>query len=196
VIAASLLVLALLAGIAGTTWGLFEAMRHEKIARVEAREKEKARQAEAKQAEGERLATKKALAAALAEKNAKETAQSSFAEARKAEKEATQQRNRADHAAEVAQQNLYYSQMHLALQAWREHRGLPHMRELLTNWLKKGGSPDRRGWEWFYLNSLPYQNLRTFTESGSGNRPCTVFWIRRRSPTRSGGWRITSCCRS
>ena len=79
---------------------------------------------------------------------------------------------------EVAQQNLYYAQMHLAQQAWREHRGLPHMRELLANWLPKGDSPDRRGWEWFYLNSLPYQNLRTLTKSqGSGkNQTCIVAW--------------------
>ena len=97
--------------------------------------------------------------------------------AEKAEGEATEQRKRADHEAEVAQQNLYYAQMHLAQQAWREHRGLPHMRELLANWLPEGKSPDRRGWEWFYLNSLPYQNLRTLTESaGTWRGPCTVAW--------------------
>ncbi len=77
--------------------------------------------------------------------------------------------------------------MHLAQQAWRQHRGLPHMREVLANWLPKGKSPDLRGWEWFYLNSLPYQNLRTLAESESGQfvdlmsqmgraRPCTVAW--------------------
>ncbi len=92
------------------------------------------------------------------------------------EKEAKEQRNRADNEAEVAQQNLYYAQMHLAQQGWREHGGLPHMRELLSNWLPKGESPDRRGWEWFYLNSLPYQNLRTLTQSGSRDNPCTVAW--------------------
>ena len=43
VIAASLLVLALLAGIAGTTAGLFEARRQERIARAETRQKEQAR---------------------------------------------------------------------------------------------------------------------------------------------------------
>jgi WD40 repeat protein len=48
--------------------------------------------------------------------------------------------------------------------------------ELLANWLPKGELPDRRGWEWFYLNSLPYYNLRTFTESGSSKGPCTVAW--------------------
>ena len=67
--------------------------------------------------------------------------------------------------------------MHLAQQGWREHRGLSHMRELLTNWLPQGGSPDLRGWEWFYLNALPYQNLSTLLTSGSKARPaCTVAW--------------------
>ena len=79
-------------------------------------------------------------------------------------------------AAEVTRQNLYYAQMHLAQQAWREHRGLPHMRELLTNWLPQGESPDRRGWEWFYLNSLPYQNLRTLRRVGARPGRCTVAW--------------------
>jgi hypothetical protein len=54
------------------------------------------------------------------------------------------------------------------------------MRELFANWIPKGKSPDRRGWEWFYLNSLPYQNLRTLTERSSSfvefarESPCTV----------------------
>ena len=113
-------------------------------------------------------------------------AEDNLTKAEKAEKEATEQRNRADDAAERTRENLYYAQMHLAQQAWREHRGLPHMRELLANWLPKGESPDRRGWEWFYLNSLPYQNLRTLTESASSEfvdlrtglvpSPCTLAW--------------------
>ena len=56
VLAASLLLLTLLAGIVGTTWGLIEARRQEQLARAESSEKEKARQAEAERAEGERLA--------------------------------------------------------------------------------------------------------------------------------------------
>ena len=59
VIAASLVLLALVAGIAGTTLGLFEARRHEAMAN--------------QRAEGERRATSKALAAAEEEKKAKET---------------------------------------------------------------------------------------------------------------------------
>ena len=38
----------------------------------------------------------------------------------------------------------------------------------------RGESPDRRGWEWFYLNSLPYQNLRTCAEWEQ--RPGRVPW--------------------
>ncbi len=56
VLAASLLLLALLAGMAGTTWGFFQARRQERIARKEASAKEQARAAEAARAEGERRA--------------------------------------------------------------------------------------------------------------------------------------------
>jgi hypothetical protein len=190
VIAAGLVLLALLAGIAGTTWGLIEARRQEGIAREETFEKEKARQAEAERAEGERVAKQNALAAANAEKKAKETAESSFAEARKAEaearkaeaearqaeKEATEQRYRADNEAEVAQQNLYYAQMHLAQQLWREHRGVSRMSELLAAWIPPDNAPDRRGWEWFYLNALPHQRRALVTDSGHHPGPRAVAW--------------------
>ncbi len=69
VIAASLVLCSLLAGMAGTTWGLIEAKnqerearRQEQLARAEAGEKEKAREAEAARAEGERLAKLEAKA--------------------------------------------------------------------------------------------------------------------------------------
>jgi len=61
VLAASGLLLLLIAGIIGTTWGLVRA--------------ERARQAEAERAEGERQAKQEALASAEAEKKAKQTAQ-------------------------------------------------------------------------------------------------------------------------
>jgi serine/threonine protein kinase/tetratricopeptide (TPR) repeat protein len=63
VIAASLVLLALLAGIAGTTWGLIEAKKQEQFARAETAAKEQARAAEAEKAEGERLARLEAVAA-------------------------------------------------------------------------------------------------------------------------------------
>jgi WD40 repeat protein len=127
-------------------------------------------------ARAERLAHLEASRQAKAEPLARAEAELARTQAEKAESEATAQRIRADHEAEVAQQNLYYAQMNLARQAWREHTGLPRMRELLTNWLPRGDSPDRRGWEWFYTNSLLYQNMRTLTVSGAANRHCTVAW--------------------
>src|SRR5262249_33976888 len=47
-------------------------------------------------------------------------AQEQQARAEAGQKEAKEQRERADKAAEVARLNLYYAQMHLAQQAWRE----------------------------------------------------------------------------
>jgi WD40 repeat protein/serine/threonine protein kinase len=103
-------------------------------------------------------------------------AQLQQARAEAGEREARELRVRADTEAEVTRQNLYYAQMHLAHQAWREHRGLPHQRELLANWLPADESPDRRCWEWFYLNALSNQNVCTITEAGRSWRPSTVAW--------------------
>jgi WD40 repeat protein len=52
------------------------------------------------------------------------------------------------------------------------------MRDLLADWLPAADSPDRRGWEWFYLTSLPDQNVRTFTQSKGydSRRVTTVAW--------------------
>jgi hypothetical protein len=153
---------ALLLGLMASTWQAVRAKRAEQ----QAKESQTMAQSEAALAKKDRR---------LAEEN--------LAKAQKAQAEATQERIRADRETEVAQQNLYYSQMHVAQLAWREHRGLPHMRELLAKWLPTGLSPDRRGWEWFYLNSLPYHNVlilregeRNFVEGTSSNRPSVVAW--------------------
>src|SRR5262249_44594048 len=117
---------------------------------------DRARRAEAEQreiADGERK---------KAERSA-EQAHQQRARAEAGERDATEQRKRAD-------QNLYHAQMHLALQAWREPPRVPHPHDLLAR------SPARRGWEWFYLNSLPYQTVRTLTESGGSNRASAVAW--------------------
>lgn len=63
VIAANLIGLSLLGGLAGTTAGLFEARKQTERARQETAAKEEARQAEAERAEGERLARLEAQAA-------------------------------------------------------------------------------------------------------------------------------------
>ena len=128
----------------------------------------------------EELAKKNAARAqeeAIRANDQKGLAQENLTKAEKAQKEATEQRKRADDAAEFARQNLYYAQMHLTPQVWRGgHMSLIYMRELLASWRPQGDSRDQRGWEWFYLNSLPYQNLRILTESGKSGTPSTVAW--------------------
>ena len=91
---------------------------------------------------------------------------------------ADKQRVRADDEAEAAQQDLYYAQMHLGQPTWREHRGLKYLREILAKWIPAAGSPDRRGWEWYYLRALPSQNVRTFTPGVhvAQMRPSVVAW--------------------
>ena len=98
--------------------------------------------------------------------------------AREQSRLADTQRMRADDAAEAAQQHLYYAQMHLGQPTWREHRGLKHLREILGKWLPVSASPDRRGWEWYYLAALPHQNVRSFTSvvGLNANRPSVVAW--------------------
>jgi WD40 repeat protein/serine/threonine protein kinase len=148
VLAGCLLLLALLVGLAGTTWGLFNA--------------DSARRAEAEQR--------------LIADDEKEKARQAAEQAHKLRARAEAGEEAAKEQREAMRQHLYYAQMHLAQQAWREPRGLPHMYQLLATWLPQSGQPDRRGWEWFYLNSLPHQNLRTLTPGGPVGRPCTVAW--------------------
>ena len=95
---------------------------------------------------------------------------------KKAEREATGQRKRADHEAEVAQQE---SLLRTDASGPAGVAGTPRlaaMRELLANWFPEEDVTDRRGWEWFYLNSLPYQNVRNLTESGSAVGRSVVAW--------------------
>jgi WD40 repeat protein len=81
VIAASLVLLALLAGVAGTTWGLIEATRQERMAREQAAQKERARL--------------EALAAADAGKKAKERAEAAEQTAKASETVAMQEKETA-----------------------------------------------------------------------------------------------------
>ena len=134
VIAAGLVLLTLLAGIAGTTWGLIEARMR---------------------AEGERRATQKALAATLAEKKAKETAEV---------------------AEEAGRRLLYTTDMRLAPFLWRDDRTTAeHLRELLAKHIPDRTAastqdataatarPDLRGFEWYYYQHLPEQSATVFS---------------------------------
>ncbi len=158
-IAASLVLLTLLAGIAGTTWGLIEARRQEQIARSETSEKEAARRAEAMRAEGERLAKQKALAAALAEKNAKETAEA---------------------AQEAGRKLLYTTDMQLAPFLWCDDRTtVDQLRVLLAKHIPESKAAagtdvsaappksDLRGFEWHYYQHLLEQSALVFSGHGT-----------------------------
>jgi len=83
VIAASLVLFALLAGITGTTLGLFEARRQADIALNEAKAKDLARAEEARQRGVAEANERKAAIAAAAERKAKEEAQRKLAFAKK-----------------------------------------------------------------------------------------------------------------
>ena len=82
VLAASLVLLALLAGVAGTTWGLIEARRQQRRAVAQAREKEQARSAEAARAEGERQAKLEAEAKRIEAERERARAEESYRLAR------------------------------------------------------------------------------------------------------------------
>ena len=190
--------MSLVIGIAASVWQTLRANREATRAEAESRlvrsaekaasiAKRNAEESERQAKHNERLAIESAMAArksdAIARNEAKyakqqeHVARENLIKAEKSEQEATEQRKRADQVAENANRNLYYAQMQLGQLAWREHRGLGHMHELLANWIPSEDSPDRRGWEWFYLNSLPFQNLRTLTEGWHrGVRPASVAW--------------------
>jgi WD40 repeat protein/tRNA A-37 threonylcarbamoyl transferase component Bud32 len=148
VIAAGLVLLALLAGIAGTTAGLVQARRLEKIAREETRMKEMALLAEAERADGERRATRSALAAAAAEKKAKE---------------------RAETAEETSRKLLYTTDMQLIPLLWKDpHTTAVQLRTRLNAHIPaQNGSlesqDDPRGFEWYYYQHLLGQSAAVFS---------------------------------
>lgn len=108
---------------------------------------------------------------------AKLEAEDNLTKAQKAGREASEQRDRADEQAQLGNLRLYYAQMHQAEQVWRENQGLASMRGILTEWLPRTDSSDRRGWEWFYLNSLPFQNQDTLVKKGK-DKTTVVAWHR------------------
>jgi WD40 repeat protein/serine/threonine protein kinase/DNA/RNA endonuclease YhcR with UshA esterase domain len=91
VMAASLVLFALLAGMAGTTWGLIKARQQELIAREETAEKEKALRTVSERAEGERQAKQEAEAKGAEAKRQEAEAKKQEAEAKRQEAEAKRQ---------------------------------------------------------------------------------------------------------
>ena len=80
--------------------------------------------------------------------------------------EARKQRN-------AAYRSAYFADMRQATEDW-ENGQTERMLSTLRNYLPKDGHPDVRGWEWYYLLSLPHQNVTTiFDFPGIANQ---VVW--------------------
>ena len=79
--------------------------------------------------------------------------------------EVDRQREQAIGQRNVAEDNLYFANIPLAQQAWKE--GNIRKAEHLLGVLQPGsGRPDRRGWEWYYLTALIHPEMRHH------HRPC------------------------
>src|SRR4029078_599832 len=70
--------------------------------------------------------------------------------AQQAAKSERDQRRRADEQARLVRQNLYASEMNLALEAV-EVKNLGYALDLLNHYYPAPGEEDLRGWEWRYL---------------------------------------------
>ena len=64
---------------------------------------------------------------------------------------------------DVAFQNAYLADIRQAYQDW-ENGQLRRMMTTLRSYLPVDGRPDVRGWEWYYLLSLPNENVTTITD--------------------------------
>ncbi len=99
--------------------------------------------------------------------------------ATKAEHLAEQRRETAEARAETISQNLYFAEMKSAADAAEARDGLSFMNELTEKWWPAKGDTDRRGWEWFYLDSLRHRALLTFSRlkySGPSNFVLLAAW--------------------
>ncbi|MFN9713363.1 MAG: protein kinase domain-containing protein [Planctomycetota bacterium] len=106
----------------------------------------------------------------------KQLAEQNLIKTQNAERETAVARDIADQKAELASRNLYFAEMRLAQKSFYDYRSVQRMRDLLGNWVPKSGETDRRGWEWFYLNSLAYRNVRTLTGKESNLQSRALAW--------------------
>ena len=66
--------------------------------------------------------------------------------------------------ADTIERNLYFAEMTRAGWAASHTDGLAEVRRLLGHWRPKNSRIDRRGWEWYYLDSLLHQDLATLAD--------------------------------
>jgi WD40 repeat protein/serine/threonine protein kinase len=149
VLAASLVLLVLIGGVIGTTWGFVREATQRKIAETnEGKANDAAIQ--------ERLAKEKAVAAAVEERK---------------------QRDRADANAKTARRHLYAAHLNIAKSAWDAGR-TRQTEDVLSLYRPVAGQPsdaeDLRGFEWHYLDRLCHAEL--FTLSGHTERVSSVVF--------------------
>ena len=138
------LLLLLLAGAVVSTW---QAVRATRAEREQARMREAAQRAQEHEAELRQRAE----------------AEKARADAKTKEAEA---------AREQVEVRGYASDMSLAAQSASIGENLGTAQNLLARW--RHSQPDRRGWEWYYLNGLCHRELRTI-EAHTNNVEC-VAW--------------------
>jgi WD40 repeat protein len=156
VVAAGLVLLALLAGMAGTIWGLIEARQQEQIAREEAAEKEKARLAEARRVQ-ERNAALKREAKRVKERDA------ALKRRDAALKLAAVRVKQRDKANNELKHRLGVSNLVLAGAAY-DNRDVRLAAERLDKVPSK-----QRGWEWRYLKQQTFGGLFTLRAGATGS---------------------------
>jgi WD40 repeat protein/serine/threonine protein kinase len=108
-----------------------------------------------------------AAAAYRAEKDEREKAQEAGEQAREAQGKEAEQRQAAEKERDGAEYRLYVANMRLAQQAW-EGGDIGNVKRLLEALRPREGRRDRRGWEWYYLQSLCHTDLATFDEGNIG----------------------------
>ncbi len=72
---------------------------------------------------------------------------------------------------ETAESNLYRAEMLLAHEEWKEGN-IANVLEMLEHHVPRDGTPDLRGWEWYYLKSLCHKDVATL----EGHRR-SVNWV-------------------
>ena len=72
----------------------------------------------------------------------------------------------ANERADTIERNLYFAEMRSAGQAASRSDGLAEVYRLISHWRPENSRVDRRGWEWYYLDSLLHQDSATLTDPG------------------------------
>ena len=74
----------------------------------------------------------------------------------------------ADKESKENQQNLYYAEMKLGVEAGQSPYGRRALLEILGHWKPQDETQtDRRGFEWYWLNSMLHPNVDSLVEQGS-----------------------------